>query len=169
MTDIGMYTSGIMVILLYVATWRTARKLWREWQNGRAEDGRRPRSVARWSHTTAPDTVPIRPPGLPPARPWPGEIWWAMVPFADGSGAKDRPCLVLSVRGDVAVVAKITSRLHPAARHVITLPPGSVDDRQGRTSHIQAAEQRQVHTSAFRRRVGPVHQDIWNLLRRHRR
>ncbi|MCM2390434.1 type II toxin-antitoxin system PemK/MazF family toxin [Streptomyces albipurpureus] len=167
MTDIGMYTSGIAVILVFAAGWYTARKMWRQWRDGGGGTAPQP-GLSPGRRDTA-DAVPTRPPGLAPTLPWPGEIWWAMVPFADGSGAKDRPCLVLSVRGDVAVVAKITSKLHPAARHVITLPPGSVDDRKGRTSHIQAAEQRRIHTSAFRRRVGPVHQDVWNLLRGHRR
>ncbi|HEY1176855.1 MAG TPA: hypothetical protein VGF17_11915, partial [Phytomonospora sp.] len=27
--------------------------------------------------------------------PAPGEIWWADVPFEDGTGSKVRPCLVL--------------------------------------------------------------------------
>lgn len=60
------------------------------------------------------------------------EIWWADVPFEDGPGSKDRPCLVLSVRGGTAVVAKITSKHHEERPGVIALPPGSVGDARGR-------------------------------------
>src|SRR5213595_3068433 len=58
--------------------------------------------------------------------PQPAEIWWAQVPYEDGPGGKDRPCLVLSVRGGTALVAKITSKYHDERAGVIPLPPGSV-------------------------------------------
>lgn len=45
------------------------------------------------------------------ARPRPGEIWNAEVPFEDnGSESKDRPVLVVRVSGDHAAVMKITSQ-----------------------------------------------------------
>ncbi|MEU5402228.1 type II toxin-antitoxin system PemK/MazF family toxin [Streptomyces sp. NPDC005963] len=109
--------------------------------------------------------LPVRPPELPLSHPWPGEIWWAMVPFADGSGAKDRPCLVLSVTDRSAVVVQITSKYHPRAQDAIELPPGSVDDRQGRVSYVRAAQRREIHPTAFRRRVGPVDPYVWHVMR----
>lgn len=107
--------------------------------------------------------VPVRPPGLPPSLPWPGEIWWASVPFSDLSGAKDRPCLVVSTNNGHLTVVKITSKLHAGARSVIVLPPGSVGDPQGRQSYLQAGERRILPPSAFRRRAGTV--DLWTWRR----
>jgi PemK-like, MazF-like toxin of type II toxin-antitoxin system len=43
-------------------------------------------------------------------RPTPGEIWWADVPFAEGTGAKIRPCLVVRTHTDSVDVLKITSQ-----------------------------------------------------------
>ncbi|MEK8143470.1 type II toxin-antitoxin system PemK/MazF family toxin [Streptomyces sp. M10(2022)] len=77
------------------------------------------RAGAQWPRAPA-SGRPDRPPGRPTGRgrawaggkPRPGEIWWAQVPYEDGPGSKDRPCLVLSVRGSTVVVAKITSKHH---------------------------------------------------------
>ncbi|MEU9877192.1 type II toxin-antitoxin system PemK/MazF family toxin [Streptomyces phaeochromogenes] len=101
-----------------------------------------------------------------PSRPRPAEIWWANVPFEDGPGAKDRPCLVLSVRGRTAVVAKITSK-NPDERRagVIPLPPGSVGDARGRASFLETSELRGLPVRDFRRRVGPVDPVIWDQVR----
>lgn len=45
-----------------------------------------------------------------------GEVWFAEVPFADGTGSKDRPVLVLAVQGRVCTVARFTSRDRTARR-----------------------------------------------------
>ena len=110
--------------------------------------------------------VPGRPAaGRPPAkggrRPAPREIWWAEVPFEDGPGAKDRPCLVLRVNGRTATVAKITSKHHAERPGVLALPPGTVGDRLGRTSWLETDELRDVPLRDFRRRVGPVDERTW--------
>ncbi|MFD4115687.1 type II toxin-antitoxin system PemK/MazF family toxin [Streptomyces niveus] len=97
--------------------------------------------------------------------PKPGEIWWAMVPFEDGDGAKDRPCLVLSVRGRTVLVAKITSKFHEARPGVIALPPEAVGDTDGRRSFLETEELRRVDTRAFRRRVGPADPGVWRQVR----
>ena len=60
-------------------------------------------------------------------RPDPGEVWFAEVPFADGSGSKDRPVLVLSRQGRACAVARFTSRDRSARRdyrRVPAQPPG---------------------------------------------
>ncbi|MFF3937650.1 type II toxin-antitoxin system PemK/MazF family toxin [Streptomyces phaeofaciens] len=126
-------------------------------------------------------------------RPQPAEIWWADVPFEDGpdaagaarrgspraSGAggtsggapaggrraKDRPCLVLGVRGDQVTVAKITSKYHDERAGVIPLPPGAVGDAQGRPSFLETDELRQVPLGGFRRRVGVVDPVLWDQVR----
>lgn len=94
-----------------------------------------------------------------------GEIWWANVPYEDGPGVKDRPCLVLVVHGERAVVAKITSKYHDERRGVIPLPPGAVGDAQGRASFLETEELREVPVRDFRRRVGVVDPVLWDQVR----
>lgn len=118
---------------------------------------RRTRPAARPAGPTGP-----RPrPSTRAARPEPQEIWWAEVPFEDGPGSKDRPCLVLRVHGRTATVAKITSKHHAERPGVLPLPPGSVGDRQGRASWLETDELREVPLSAFRRRAGTVDRQVW--------
>lgn len=148
-----MYLSTLVFILLCVFTVRLLRRRWRELQ------ARQP---------APPWLPPPRPAACPPHLPWPGEIWWAMVPFAEVAEAKDRPCLVLAVQGDVVTVAPITTKFHPGG-WMIALPPGSVGDRRGRQSYLKLRERRNVHVSQFRRRVGPVGPDIWARVTRHSR
>lgn len=82
------------------------------------------------------------------------------MPFEDGPGHKDRPCLVLSVHGRSATVVKITSKHHQRPG-VLALPPGSVGDREGRASWLETDELREVALTAFRRRVGLVDAPTW--------
>jgi mRNA-degrading endonuclease toxin of MazEF toxin-antitoxin module len=100
-----------------------------------------------------------------PERPRPAEIWWANVPFEDGPGAKDRPCLVLSVRGRRATVAKISSRFRDERAGVVPLPPGAVGDAQGRASFLETDELREVPVCDFRRKVGVMDPVLWDQVR----
>lgn len=112
-----------------------------------------------------------RPPGRPrgprgrAVRPRPAEIWWANVPYEDTAGAKDRPCLVIAVRGRRVLVAKITSRYREGRAGVIPLPPGAVGDGRGRKSFLETDELRQVPVGDFRRRVGEVDPALWDQVR----
>ncbi|MFI6334842.1 type II toxin-antitoxin system PemK/MazF family toxin [Streptomyces sp. NPDC050535] len=113
-----------------------------------------------------------RPPGRPakprPSRsrgPQAAEIWWASVPYEDGPGGKDRPCLVLRVKGKVVTVAKITSKHHDERPGVIALPPDAVGDAQGRASFLETDELREVPVRDFRRRVGEVDPALWDQVR----
>jgi hypothetical protein len=121
------------------------------WGRGRRPPGRRLRASGR--------------PGEHAVRPQPAEIWWAAVPHEEGAGSKDRPCLVLSVHGKRARVARITSRFHDERAGVIPLPPGSVGDAQGRTSFLETDEVREVPVWDFRRRVGVVDPVLWDQVR----
>ncbi|MEU9853857.1 type II toxin-antitoxin system PemK/MazF family toxin [Streptomyces sp. NPDC047974] len=127
---------------------------------GRTRNSVRTRPPGRPSGRTRP---PARGPGVrePRAR----EIWWAEVPFEDGPGSKDRPCLVLSVRGDRALVAKITSKYHDERPGVIALPPGAVGDARGRASFLETDELRDVPLGEFRRRVGEADPVVWDQVR----
>ncbi|MFG2945493.1 type II toxin-antitoxin system PemK/MazF family toxin [Streptomyces adustus] len=129
--------------------------------------------VDGWGRSGRPARRRSRPPGRPgrpgpgrgAGRPRPAEIWWASVPYEDRPGGKDRPCLVLSVHGRRATVAKITSRYHDERAGVIPLPPGAVGDAQGRTSFLETDELRQVPLMDFRRRVGVVDPVLWDQVR----
>ncbi|MFF7328531.1 type II toxin-antitoxin system PemK/MazF family toxin [Streptomyces sp. NPDC090306] len=127
--------------------------------------------VDGWGRGRRPARPRTRPPGHPEPRgartrrPRAAEIWWANVPFEDGPGAKDRPCLVLSVKGRRATVAKITSKYHDERPGVIALPAGSVGDAQGRPSYLETDELRSVLLSDFRRRVGEVDPELWERVR----
>ncbi len=123
------------------------------------------RSRRRPSGSRRPPSRPRGPGRGPRRRPQPAEIWWADVPYEDGPGSKDRPCLVLEVRGDSAVVVKITSKYHDERAGVIPLPPGAVGDAQGRPSFLETDELRTVPVWSFRRRVGVVDPVLWDQVR----
>ncbi|MET9498220.1 type II toxin-antitoxin system PemK/MazF family toxin [Streptomyces sp. NPDC006552] len=97
--------------------------------------------------------------------PRPGEIWWALVPYEDGPGGKDRPCLVLNRRGDTVQVVKITSRHHEERPGVIALPPGAVGDARERRSYLETDELRDVPLRDFRRRAGVIDPALWRRVR----
>jgi hypothetical protein len=101
----------------------------------------------------------------PVPAPRPAEIWWASVPFEDGPGEKDRPCLVLAVRGKRARVAKITSRYRDDRPGVIRLPPGAVGDARGRPSYLETGELREVRLRDFRRKAGVADPALWDRVR----
>ncbi|MFF9507828.1 type II toxin-antitoxin system PemK/MazF family toxin [Streptomyces sp. NPDC014724] len=142
--------------------------------DGRGRGGRRPGGRSGRSAGTRSGGRPggrMRPPAGPgrgagPERgPRPGEIWWAEVPYEDGPGVKDRPCLVLSVRGGSARVAKITSKHHQERPGVIALPAGTVGDARARASFLETDELREVAVRGFRRRVGVVDPGVWERVR----
>ncbi|MFD6418855.1 type II toxin-antitoxin system PemK/MazF family toxin [Streptomyces sp. NPDC060194] len=112
-------------------------------------------------------TRPPRGPSRPSSSRGPraGDIWWAMVPYEDGAGAKDRPCLVLSVGARSARVAKITTRDPGARPGVVALPAGTVDDARGRASFLETDEVRKVPLRDFRRPAGTLPTDLWSQVR----
>ncbi|MCX4786973.1 MULTISPECIES: type II toxin-antitoxin system PemK/MazF family toxin [unclassified Streptomyces] len=156
---------AVVVLLALVAAVADGRG-----RGGRGPGGRRggsagARSGGRPGGRTRPPAGPGREPG-PERRPRPGEIWWAEVPYEDGPGTKDRPCLVLSVRGDSALVAKITSKHHEERPGVIALPAGAVGDARGRASFLETDELREVALRGFRRLVGVVDAGVWERVRK---
>ncbi|MFD4809176.1 type II toxin-antitoxin system PemK/MazF family toxin [Streptomyces sp. NPDC058418] len=156
---------GAVVLLAFVATLvdglGRGRKPKGRRPGGRRADGRRPGGSGTRPHWSPAE----RPGGRGGKRPRPSEIWWAMVPFEDGPGAKDRPCLVLAVRGGRATVVKITSRHHEERPGVIALPAGAVGDARGRASFLETDELREVPLGDFRRRAGAVDPALWDRVR----
>lgn len=51
-----------------------------------------------------------------------GEVWWAPVAFEDGSGSKDRPCLVLRRDGERVYVLMFTSKDHSSRGNYLPAP-----------------------------------------------
>ncbi|MCA2217288.1 type II toxin-antitoxin system PemK/MazF family toxin [Jidongwangia harbinensis] len=87
-------------------------------------------------------------------RPRGGDIWWARVPYADGTGAKLRPCLVLRRRRQGVLVLKITSQDKSHRRDHILIPTRSWDPRARRDSYLNLGEPVLVRHDAFQRRAG---------------
>ncbi|MFJ3585295.1 type II toxin-antitoxin system PemK/MazF family toxin [Streptomyces sp. NPDC090127] len=170
---------AVVVIALVVALVDGRKRSARRPGGGKRPSARRPGGGKRPSTrpstgpsprpSTRPSTrPPVRPraPGTASARvPRAGEIWWADVPYEDGPGSKDRPCLVLALRGGSALVAKITSRHHDERPGVIALPPGTVGDARGRPSFLETDELREVPVGEFRRKVGTADPVVWDQVR----
>ncbi|MBX9424995.1 MULTISPECIES: type II toxin-antitoxin system PemK/MazF family toxin [Streptomyces] len=148
---------AVVVIALVVAL----ADGWRRSPRPPSGRGRAPERTRPPGRPTGPRKAPARPGRVPR----PAEIWWADVPFEDGPGSKDRPCLVLSLRGDSALVAKITSKYHDERPGVIALPPGAVGDAQGRPSFLETDELREVPVADFRRRAGTADPVVWDQVR----
>ena len=69
-----------------------------------------------------------RRPSAPPAQRIPaGTVVWAMIPFEDGTGAKDRPCLVLGSQGRDLALVKLTTRDKTHRRDCLALGVSSWD------------------------------------------
>jgi hypothetical protein len=64
----------------------------------------------------------LRGAGAPVARP--GEVWFAMVPFREGAGAKDRPVLVLAAHRRTVTVARLTSQDRGDRHEYVHVPTG---------------------------------------------
>lgn len=91
---------------------------------------------------------PGRPAGPQPVHP--GETWFALVPFSDGTGAKDRPVLVLDVHGGTVRVATLTSQDKGDRSDHVRVPDGW--NGLDRPSWISLTP-RDLDVAAFRRRV----------------
>ena len=103
------------------------------------------------------------------ARPRRGDIWWADVPFADGTGAKLRPCLVLRRRWRGVEVLKITSRDKSRRRDHILIPTRAWDPWAHRDSYLNLGEPILVPRAAFRRRAGRADAGTLRRVAEHRR
>lgn len=96
---------------------------------------------------------------------WPkeGEYWMALVPYADGAGAKDRPCLVFKERGSVCDVLYITSQDKSGDNCYFKIDNFQWTGRvRNRDSWMRIAQRNgsdpamQVPTHNFRRRLGRI-------------
>lgn len=95
-----------------------------------------------------------------------GDIWWADVPFADGTGAKLRPCLVVRWRWRGIEVLKITSQDKSRRRDHVPIPTRGWDARARRDSYLNLGEPIVVRRRAFRRRAGTADPATLRLIAR---
>jgi hypothetical protein len=102
----------------------------------------------------------------PATAPRPGEIWWADVPYADGTGSKVRPCLVLRVDGRDADVLKITSQDKSDRDDHVPIPTRSWDPSAGHDSFLDIRDPIPLPVAAFEDRAGPCDPDLWQAIRR---
>ncbi|MEU9515237.1 type II toxin-antitoxin system PemK/MazF family toxin [Micromonospora sp. NPDC048169] len=99
-------------------------------------------------------------------EPRPGEIWWADVPYADGTGSKVRPCLVLRVDGGDAEVLKITSQDKSDRDDHLPIPTRDWDPDADHDSFLDVSEPIPVPLDAFADRAGTCDPDLWRGVRR---
>lgn len=96
-------------------------------------------------------------------RPMPGEIWWANVPFADGTGAKVRPCLVVRTHTNSVEVLKITSQDKGNRWDHVQIPTADWDPRAKKDSWIDLSRTYSVTDYAFQNRAANTcHAWVWN-------
>lgn len=98
-------------------------------------------------------------------RPQPGEIWWADVPYEDGTGHKVRPCLVLRTHRAAVEVLKITSQDQSDRRDHIEIPTSSWDRKATHNSYLDLTGPFRLPDGAFSRRAGRADPAIWDRVR----
>ncbi|MGC0418984.1 type II toxin-antitoxin system PemK/MazF family toxin [Embleya sp. AB8] len=123
-----------------------------------------------WSRARRLRAVPVPPvPTGRSARPVPGQIWWASVPFDEGDAAKDRPCLVVRVGPRGAEVLKITSRDQSARDRYLRLPTETWDPGASHRSWLETRPLRNIGHDAFRRPAGVCDRRVWSRISRAHR
>lgn len=98
-------------------------------------------------------------------RPQPGEIWWADVPYEDGTGSKVRPCLVLRGHRGGADVLKITSQDQSQRDDHVRIPTRSWDRSAGRDSWLDLTDPIPVALAGFENRAGSCDAALWRRVR----
>ncbi|MFI2711892.1 type II toxin-antitoxin system PemK/MazF family toxin [Micromonospora sp. NPDC018662] len=174
---------ALVIVACVAAGW-----LWGEWRRRAADRSTRPGVRGRAGNRrpgggrgSRPDSgrggrpgggrvaAPPRPRGADrPAgdRPRPGEIWWADVPYADGTGSKVRPCLVLRVDGRAAEVLKITSQDKSDRDDHVRIPTRTWDPDADHDSFLDVSEPIPVPLDAFADRAGDCDPEVWRGVRR---
>ena len=98
--------------------------------------------------------------------PRPGEIWWADVPYEDGTGSKIRPCLVLRVHRSGADVLKITSQDKSNRGDHVEIPTSDWDPGAARNSFLDLTDPIRVGRTAFADRAGACDATLWRKVQK---
>ncbi|MEU0550820.1 type II toxin-antitoxin system PemK/MazF family toxin [Micromonospora sp. NPDC005979] len=94
-----------------------------------------------------------------------GDIWWADVPYADGSGSKIRPCLVLRADSRGADVLKITSQDKSDRDDHVRIPTRDWDPGAEHDSYLSLTEPVRISSADFADRAGRCDADLWRKVR----
>jgi hypothetical protein len=100
------------------------------------------------------------------ASPRPGDIWWADVPYEDGTGHKVRPCLVLRTYRSRIDVLKITSQDQSHRTDHVEIPTRTWDRRAEHNSYLDLTGPLTIRHAAFQRRAGTLDASTWRQVRR---
>lgn len=95
--------------------------------------------------------------------PRPMEVWNANVYFDDGSGAKNRPVIVLEKRGDDFTVYMVTSHPRHPNTDIRLMDPYEV--MLDKTSHIRTDRPFKLQASKFNYRLGELCYDDAEMVR----
>ncbi|NUO56737.1 MAG: type II toxin-antitoxin system PemK/MazF family toxin [Hamadaea sp.] len=125
-----------------------------------AKPGRAPKP------SRGPKPAPPQRPATPVAGPQPGEIWWADVPYEDGSGHKVRPCLVLRGDNRHREVLKITSQDQSDRNDHVVIPTRTWDPGADHDSWLDLTGPIRVPLGGFQDRAGTLDAKIWQKVRR---
>ncbi|MEW2381278.1 type II toxin-antitoxin system PemK/MazF family toxin [Micromonospora sp. NPDC047707] len=125
-----------------------------------------PRTGSRRRDRVAATPRPRTGAGTSAPEPRPGEIWWADVPYADGSGSKVRPCLVLRADERGADVLKITSRDKKDRDDHVPIPTRTWDPDADHDSFVNLTEPVRVPLADFANRAGTCDPALWRQIRR---
>ncbi|GLZ78367.1 hypothetical protein Afil01_31740 [Actinorhabdospora filicis] len=103
-------------------------------------------------------------------RPAPGEIWWARVAFRDGTGYKDRPCLIIRTHADHVVALPVTSRDYGYdARYQEIYQTRDWDKRAKSNSYVKLTERVDLTSEDVLRRAGVCSRRTWAVVQeRHK-
>jgi hypothetical protein len=92
-----------------------------------------------------------------------GHIWWADVPFEEVADSKDRPCLIVEVNGDRAMVLMITSKDKTGREGYVPID-GRGWYEGDKSSWLKLDRLINLKSSDFRRYAGPCPAESWALV-----
>jgi hypothetical protein len=97
-----------------------------------------------------------------PARP--GDIWWADVPYEDGTGSKVRPCLIVRVRFIGYDVLKITSQDQSRRNDYVQIPTKAWDRNAAKDSYLDLTDPLRI--KAVDNKAGELDPATWSKIKK---
>ncbi|MFC7246426.1 type II toxin-antitoxin system PemK/MazF family toxin [Catellatospora aurea] len=155
-----LFLTLFSVTVLALAIWWRWRKTSRPAAGPTRPAGKRPTGKRPPGRPTAPKKTPA-----PAGGPQPGEIWWADVPYEDGTGSKVRPCVVLRVKRGAFEILKITSQDQSHRSDHIEIPTKGWDADADHNSFLDLSDPITVTTDAFSNRAGTLDPATWRKVR----
>lgn len=121
------------------------------------------RRRSRSTQQTPPRRLPSAP--QPPGRARPKQIWWADVPFSDGSDSKVRPCLVVGFNSRNYRILKITSQDYSHRDDHLEIPTKEWDPKAKSNSFVDLRPIL-LNPSLFKEQAGELDDRAWKKVQR---